>query len=125
MALCGLTCLHAVFARCSIRPHDILGVHQFVNTGRTRKMAGSKLLTDPIVRALPAPASGNRITYDGGDPGRRVAGFGIRVTAAGMRAFILTYRINGLQRRYTIGSFPDWSVSQAREAAKGLKRDID
>jgi hypothetical protein len=50
-----------------------------------------ELLTDRIVRELPAPARGAKITYDGGDPRRRVSGFGVRVTAAGQRAFILNY----------------------------------
>jgi integrase len=90
-----------------------------------RERSNLLLLTDSIVRGLPAPATGSRITYDGGDPSKRVAGFGARITAAGMRAFILNYRINGLERRYTIGSFPDWTVPQAREEAKRLKRDID
>jgi len=83
------------------------------------------LLTDSIVRGLPAPATGNRITYDGGDPRKRVVGFGVRVTTAGMRAFILNYRINGIERRHTIGGFPAWSVAAAREEAKSLRHDID
>jgi integrase len=88
-------------------------------------LADKKLLTDAIVRGLGAPASGNKITYDGGDPKKRVRGFGVRVTAAGARAFILNYRVGGIERRYTIGSFPDWSVSAAREEAKRLRREID
>jgi integrase len=78
-------------------------------------------LTDAVVKQLPAPAKGNRITYDG-----VVSGFGARVTAAGHRAFVLTYYNRaGRQRRYTIGSFPDWSVVGAREEARKLKRLID
>src|SRR5262249_17184923 len=51
---------------------------------------------------------------------------GARITAAGHRAFVLTYRTRaGRQRRYTIGSFPDWSVVGAREEARRLKRLID
>ena len=88
-------------------------------------LADKKLLTDAIVRSLGAPASGNKITYDGGDPKKRVRGFGVRVTASGARAFILNYRAGGTERRYTIGSFPDWSVSTAREEAKRLRREID
>jgi hypothetical protein len=38
-------------------------------------------LTDAGVKPLPAPAKGNRITYDPALPG-----FGVRVTAAGHRA---------------------------------------
>jgi integrase len=77
-------------------------------------------LVDSMVRALPAPTAGNRISYDD-----EVKGFGIRVTAAGARAFILNYRADGRERRITIGSFPDWSVKAAREQAKSLKRHID
>ena len=47
-------------------------------------------LTDNQVKAIEAPAAGNRITYDGD-----VKGFGVRVTSAGARAFILNYRARG------------------------------
>src|SRR5262249_9583734 len=79
-------------------------------------------LSDKIVRTLELPAAGNRITYDGG-----VLGFGARITAGGARAFILNYRVRGtgLARRYTIGSYPDWSVAAAREKARELKREVD
>jgi integrase len=79
-------------------------------------------LTDKLVKALPAPASSNKITYDD-----VVMGFGVRVTAAGARAFVLNYRrkADGRERRFTIGAFPDWSVGAAREEAKVLKRAID
>jgi integrase len=79
-------------------------------------------LTDTNVKQLPAPERGNKITFDD-----TVKGFGIRVTAAGARAFVLDYRrkLDGKQRRITIGSFPDWSTAAAREEAKRLKRDID
>jgi integrase len=78
-------------------------------------------LTDAVVKRLPAPEQGNRIFYDQAMPG-----FGARVTAAGHRAFILTYYNRaGRQRRYTIGSFPDWSAVGAREEARRLKRLID
>jgi Arm domain-containing DNA-binding protein len=69
------------------------------------------------VRALPAPAVGSRIKYDS-----EVTGFGVRMTSAGARSFVLNYRVAGRERRYTIGSFPDWT---AREEAKALKRRID
>jgi integrase len=78
-------------------------------------------LTEAAVKRLPAPAKSNRITYDPALPG-----FGVRVTAAGHRAFVLTYyNRTGRQRRYTIGAFPDWSVTGAREEARKLKRQID
>src|SRR5260370_27267333 len=82
----------------------------------------SHKLTDKIVRTLQPPTCSNRITYDS-----EVAGFGVRVTAGGAVAFVLNYRrkADGLERRYTIGAFPDWSVAAARERAKELKRHID
>ena len=42
-------------------------------------------LTDATIRALPVPPKGNKITYDD------LPGFGVRVTAAGARSFILNY----------------------------------
>jgi integrase len=77
-------------------------------------------LTDNQVRDLDPPAAGNRIYYDAA-----VKGFGVRVTSAGARAFVLNYRAAGRERRITIGSFPDWNIKQAREEAKALKRRID
>ena len=84
-------------------------------------------LTDKLVRTLePPPSTGgrgnNRITYD-----TNVPGFGVRITSAGAVSFVLNYRrkADGLERRYTIGAFPNWSVGAARDEARRLKRDID
>jgi integrase len=66
------------------------------------------------------PPTGNRIFYDD-----EVKGFGVRVTAAGARSFILNYRVGKRERRHTIGSFPDWSVKAARDFAKDLKVKVD
>jgi hypothetical protein len=78
-------------------------------------------LTDTIVKVLPAPQSGNRITYDAELPG-----FGCRVTAAGTRAFVLYYlTTGGRERRITIGQHPAWSLRAARDEAERLRREID
>src|SRR6516225_3382518 len=79
-------------------------------------------LTDTITKQLPAPEHSNKVTWD-----EAVRGFGVRVTAAGARSFILNYRrkLDGRERRITIGAFPDWSTTAAREEAKRLKREID
>jgi integrase len=79
-------------------------------------------LTDNLLRRLPTPERGNKITYD-----TAVKGFGVRITAADNRAFILNYRrkLDGRERRITIGSFPDWGTTAAREEVKRLKRAID
>jgi integrase len=79
-------------------------------------------LTDRIVKGLPLPESDKRVVYDD-----IVKGFGVRVTAAGSKSFVLNYRrkADGVERRLTIGSFPTWAVLAAREEAKRLKREID
>jgi integrase len=79
-------------------------------------------LTDGFARSVSTPVADKPqvIHYDG-----EVKGFGLRVTKGGSRSFILNYRARGVERRYTIGSYPDWKVSAAREEAKRLKRLVD
>ena len=38
---------------------------------------------------------------------------------------MLSYWVNGTERRYRIGSWPDWSVMAARDEARELRRRID
>jgi integrase len=86
-------------------------------------------LSDKLVRELPAPEKGNFIYYDA--PSKRgndyTAGFGLRVTANGARAFVLNYRTKKTKRagRHTIGAYGTWTLLAAREEAKRLKREID
>jgi integrase len=54
-----------------------------------------------------------------------VRGFSITIYPSGNRAFTLDYRIAGRQRRMTIGRWPEWNATAARERAKELLRDID
>ncbi len=54
-----------------------------------------------------------------------VIGFAARVQASGARTFTIDYRHAGRQRRMTIGRWPEWSVTAARERAKELRRTID
>ncbi len=54
-----------------------------------------------------------------------VRGFSINIYPSGNRAFTLDYRIAGRQRRMTIGRWPEWNTTAARERAKELRRDID
>jgi integrase len=78
-------------------------------------------LTDAGIKRLRAPRAGNKITYDSD-----VAGFGIRVTAAGARSFVFNYRTrSGRERRHTVGSHPDWRTTGAREEARRLRRLVD
>lgn len=76
-------------------------------------------LTETFARRVKAPPSGNRIHYDG-----EITGFGLRVTANEAKSFVLNYRFNGQERRYTIGPFPEFSVQMARDRAYELRQAI-
>lgn len=84
-------------------------------------------INDQLVRAMEAPSKGNRVVYDD-----KVTGFGVRITASGNRAFVLRYtfddaaaRRKSNEYRYTIGSYPAWSVLAARKDAEGWRQKID
>ncbi len=59
------------------------------------------------------------------DDDRKATGFGVRSYAGGGKSFFIDYRIDGRQRRFTIGPFPRWSADAARERAKELRKEID
>jgi integrase len=79
-------------------------------------------LTKEFVEDIPVPETG-AVTFWDDDP--KVVGFGVRVYAGGGRSFFLNYRLNGRERRHTIGPFPRWSVTAGREQAKELRKQID
>src|SRR5215470_17146118 len=85
-------------------------------------------LSEEAVRRLPAPSKGNRITYFAGatiQGAKAPRGFGVRVTAAGARAFVLNYRLRGREHRFTIGAWPDWSALKAVREARNLRQRVD
>lgn len=84
-------------------------------TRRTRQR-----LNEQEIRKIKTPQQGYLLIRDGDIPG-----FALRVTANDVRAFTLTYTIEGRQRRLTIGSWPAWTATAARERAKELRRQID
>src|SRR5215470_1298303 len=85
-------------------------------------------LNEEAVKKLPVPDKGNRVTYFPRaviQGARAPRGFGVRVTAAGARAFVLNYRLRGREHRFTIGAWPDWSVLRAVQEARNLRQRID
>jgi integrase len=85
-------------------------------------------LSEETVRRLPIPDKGNRVTYFAGatiQGAKAPRGFGVRVTAAGARAFVLNYRLRSREHRYTIGAWPDWSALKAVRQARDLRQRID
>ncbi len=80
----------------------------------------TKRLTDRMLKTLAAPATGNRIAYDSD-----IKGLGLRITASGNRSFILNYRIDGRERRYTIGPYGEYTLLHARKRAGELRRMVE
>lgn len=69
------------------------------------------------------PAKGRRIITDS----HRDAptGFALRVNANGSKAFVLRYLHVGKDRLLTIGEWPTWTLTAAREQAKTYRQQID
>ncbi len=77
-------------------------------------------LTERAVPKIEPPAKGYRLVGDD-----EIPGFSVRVTKNSARAFIFQYIAEGRTRRLTIGSWPAWSVTAAREEAKMLRRRVE
>jgi integrase len=85
-------------------------------------------LSEETIKRLPVPVTGNSITYFAGatiQGAKTPRGFGVRVTAAGARAFIINYRLRGREHRFTIGAWPDWSALKAVREARNLRQRVD
>jgi hypothetical protein len=83
-------------------------------------MANRLKLNEKILRDA-EPQEGN--SYQIFDT--EIRGLAAKVQPSGYRAFTLDYRFAGRQRRLTIGRWPEWSVTAARERARELRRMID
>ncbi len=89
-------------------------------------MAGvtkEKLKTDKNVRDFIAD------TKKAGKPDTRtdtiVPGLTLSVTAKGTASWLLRYYIGAARKTITIGQFHVWGLSDARERAKELRRNVD
>jgi integrase len=76
-------------------------------------MATKRLTEMQAERAKAGPA--RRALFDG--PGG-VAGLALRVTPRGVKSWSLMYRVNGKQRRLTLGRHPALSLAEARARAR-------
>ena len=75
-------------------------------------------ITERVIRDA-KPGAGTGIIWDGA-----VKGFGLRVTPAGVKAYVLDYRIDGRKRRATIGRASAMSLKAARDRAVAMLADI-
>lgn len=67
----------------------------------------------------PAPDSGYKIYWDD-----TTKGFGLQVTSAGVKSFVIQYRVNGKSRRMTLGKYGKITPEQARKEAKKKTGEI-
>jgi len=82
------------------------------------------MLNDLVIRKLPIPAAGVTQHPDG-----KIPGFGVRVTAGGVKTFYLAYRFKGRSRRLNLGRYPFKTLAEARieahDAVAGLGKGRD
>ena len=76
-------------------------------------------LTEQRIAILPKPSRGAIYTYDSVAPS-----LAIRVTAAGVRSFVVVKKINGKAQRLTLGRYPELRLSDARQAASGIAGEL-
>ncbi|MFD1798212.1 site-specific integrase [Paracoccus aurantiacus] len=82
-------------------------------------MRNREKLTEKLVRAAETrPKAWQVFDTD-------VLGLSICIYTSGSRSFMFDYRTAGRQRRFTIGRWPEWSVTAARDRAKVLRREVD
>jgi integrase len=75
-------------------------------------------LTESAVETLRADGR-DRIVFDALQPG-----FGVRITPAGTKIFIVQARVGGRPHRIAIGRHPDKKVADARAEARGALQDM-
>jgi integrase len=76
-------------------------------------------LTQGAIEKLKPPKQGSVVKWDS-----KVRGFGVRVTSNGVASYILSYRLNGRQSKYTIGRVEECTVDEARDEAEELRTEI-
>lgn len=72
-------------------------------------------LNETAVRKLPPPATGYTLFRDD-----ELTGFAVRLTSKGAKSFVLGYTVDGRKRRMTIGKYPAWSATAARQRVQEL-----
>ena len=79
------------------------------------------MLTERVVREA-KPNGKTQFIWD-----RQITGFGLRITANGVKSYILNFRIRGRERRMTLGRASEISLKAARKKAaehlEGIKMD--
>ena len=71
------------------------------------------------IEAIKPPATGQKDHWDAALPG-----FGLRVSAAGRKSWVVMYRHAGVKRRLTLGTYPALPLASAREKAADALRSV-
>jgi len=85
---------------------------------------------DRLVASLPLPAKGNE-KYPEAELRRRglrapwIRGLLVHATAGGSRAWAMRYRVNGIERLFTIGTIESWPAENVWPEAQRLRQEID
>ncbi len=77
-------------------------------------------LNQTFVKQVKSPRAGYEVYWDD-----ELKGFGLRVTSAGVKSFVLNYRVHGRERRFTIGQIGAWTAETARQEARRLRTLVD
>jgi integrase len=109
--------------------------HEKVSDGLSKASTVSapcpQKLNEDTIESLPVPESGHRIHYfpEAIVHGVKVPrGFGVRVTAAGARTFVLRRRVRGAghaDRTVKVGRWPDWKVLAAIKKARLIRDQLE
>lgn len=75
-------------------------------------------LTNEFIKAHPTPEKTVNI-HDS-----QIENLGIRIYESGNKSWIYRYSINGYSKRYTLGRFPQIGVTEARQEAHQLSKDV-
>ena len=78
------------------------------------------MLNDLTIRKLAGPSEGVMQIPDGSIPG-----FGVRVTAKGVKSFYLSYRHHGKSRRLNLGRYPTTKLQKARGKAYAALAELE
>lgn len=77
-------------------------------------------LDDKFVRRMSVEEHAGQTWWDS-----EQRGFGVYVSNSGLKSFIVAYRVDLRERRFTIGSYPAWGVAAAREEAGRIRQRAD
>jgi len=77
-------------------------------------------LTMRYVENVKPPKHGRLSIWD-----RSLPGFGLRISDKGRKSWVVMYRHEGRQCRMTIGTYPVFSLAEAREQARSVMRDVE